>query len=59
MVPVALLLVLSLFFRSHDSLADAVRESAAGVTGMVREGLVLLTSLPSRWARCGWPAAGC
>ena len=29
MVPVALLLVLSLFFRSHDSLADAVRESAA------------------------------
>jgi len=45
MVPVALLLVLSLFFRSHDSLADAVRESAAGVTGMVPEGLVLLTSL--------------
>ncbi len=45
MVPVALLLVLSLFFRSHDSLPDAVRESAAGVTGMVPEGLVLLTSL--------------
>ena len=45
LVPVALLLVLSLFFRSHDSLADAVRESAAGVTGMVPEGLVLLTSL--------------
>lgn len=45
MVPVALLLVLSLFFRSHDSLQDAVRESAAGLVAMVPEGLVLLTSL--------------
>ncbi len=45
MIPAALLLVLSLFFRSRDPLQDAVRESAAGVSAMVPEGLVLLTSL--------------
>src|SRR5487761_568410 len=45
MIPAALLLVLSEFFRSHDPLRDAARGSAAGVGGMVPEGLVLLTSL--------------
>jgi cation-transporting ATPase E len=45
MIPAALLLVLSEFFRSHDPLRDAVRGSAAGVAAMVPEGLVLLTSL--------------
>jgi cation-transporting ATPase E len=45
MIPAALLLVLSEFFRSHDPLRDAVRGSAAGVSAMVPEGLVLLTSL--------------
>ncbi len=45
MIPSALLLVLSLFLRSHDPIQDAVRESAAGVAAMVPEGLVLLTSL--------------
>ena len=45
MIPAALLLVLSEFFRSHDPLRDAARGSAAGVVAMVPEGLVLLTSL--------------
>jgi cation-transporting P-type ATPase E len=45
MIPAGLLLVTSEFFRSDRSLADAVRGSAAGVSAMVREGLVLLTSI--------------
>jgi cation-transporting ATPase E len=45
MVPAGLLLIASEFLRSHDSLRDAARGSAAGVVGMVPEGLVLLTSL--------------
>ena len=45
MVPAGLLLVISEFFRSHQPFAEAVRGSAAGVTGMVPEGLVLLTSV--------------
>jgi cation-transporting ATPase E len=45
MIPVGLLLVFSEFFRSHRPLADAVRGSAAGVSAMVPEGLVLLTSI--------------
>ena len=45
MIPAGLLLVISQFFRSHLPFAEAVRGSAAGVTGMVPEGLVLLTSI--------------
>jgi cation-transporting ATPase E len=45
MIPAGLLLVISEFFRSHQPFAEAVRGSAAGVTGMVPEGLVLLTSI--------------
>jgi cation-transporting ATPase E len=45
MIPAGLLLVISEFFRSHQPLADAVRGSAAGVSAMVPEGLVLLTSI--------------
>ncbi|MGH3253279.1 MAG: HAD-IC family P-type ATPase [Trebonia sp.] len=45
MIPAGLLLVVSEFFRLHQPFAEAVRGSAAGVTGMVPEGLVLLTSL--------------
>jgi cation-transporting P-type ATPase E len=45
MIPAGLLLVFSEFFRSHRPLADAVRGSAAGVSAMVPEGLVLLTSI--------------
>ena len=45
MVPAGLLLIASEFLRSHDSLRDAARGSAAGVVAMVPEGLVLLTSL--------------
>ena len=45
MIPAGLLLVVSEFFRSHQPFAEAVRGSAAGVTGMVPEGLVLLTSI--------------
>ena len=45
MIPAGLLLVISEFYRSHQPFADAVRGSAAGVTGMVPEGLVLLTSI--------------
>jgi cation-transporting ATPase E len=59
MVPAGLLLIASEFLRSHDSLRDAARGSAAGVVAMIPEGLVLLTSWPSRRARCGWPGAGC
>jgi cation-transporting ATPase E len=45
MIPAGVLLVISEFFRSHRPLADAVRGSAAGVSAMVPEGLVLLTSI--------------
>lgn len=45
MVPAGLLLVISEFFRLHQPFAEAVRGSAAGVAGMVPEGLVLLTSI--------------
>jgi cation-transporting ATPase E len=45
MIPAGLLLVISEFFRSHEPLAEAVRGSAAGVSAMVPEGLVLLTSI--------------
>ena len=45
MIPAGLLLVTSEFFRSRQPFAEAVRGSAAGVTGMVPEGLVLLTSI--------------
>ncbi len=45
MIPAGLLLVISEFFRSHQPFAEAVRGSAAGVSGMVPEGLVLLTSI--------------
>ena len=45
MIPAGALLIISEFFRVHEPLADAVRGSAAGVSGMVPEGLVLLTSL--------------
>ena len=45
MVPAGLLLIASEFLRSHDTLRDAARGSAAGVVAMVPEGLVLLTSL--------------
>ena len=45
MVPAGILLIVSEFFRSHRPLADAVRGSAAGVSAMVPEGLVLLTSI--------------
>ena len=45
MIPAGLLVVISEFFRSHQPFAEAVRGSAAGVTGMVPEGLVLLTSI--------------
>jgi len=45
MIPAAALLIVSEFFRSHDTLHDAVLGTAAGVVTMVPEGLVLLTSL--------------
>ncbi len=45
MIPAGLLLVISEFYRSHQPFAEAVRGSAAGVAGMVPEGLVLLTSI--------------
>jgi cation-transporting ATPase E len=45
MIPAGLLLAISEFFRSHEPFAEAVRGSAAGVVGMVPEGLVLLTSV--------------
>jgi cation-transporting ATPase E len=45
MVPAAILLITSEFFRSHRPLEDAIRGSAAGVSAMVPEGLVLLTSI--------------
>ncbi|MBW4079460.1 MAG: HAD-IC family P-type ATPase, partial [Acidobacteria bacterium] len=45
MIPVGVALVASQLLRSHQSLADAVRASVAGVGAMVPEGLVLLTSI--------------
>ena len=45
MIPAGILLVMSEFYRSGQPFAEAVRGSAAGVTGMVPEGLVLLTSI--------------
>jgi cation-transporting ATPase E len=45
MVPAGILLVLSQLLRIHQSLADALRGSVAGVGAMVPEGLVLLTSI--------------
>ena len=45
MIPAGLLVVLSEFFRTHDSLGDAARGTAAALVAMVPEGLVLLTSL--------------
>jgi cation-transporting P-type ATPase E len=45
MIPAGLLLIISEFYRSHQPFAEAVRGSAAGVIGMVPEGLVLLTSI--------------
>jgi cation-transporting P-type ATPase E len=45
MVPVAVALVASQLLRSDQTLADALRGSVAGVSAMVPEGLVLLTSI--------------
>jgi cation-transporting P-type ATPase E len=45
MIPASILLITSQFFRSHDTLRDAVLGTAAGMVTMVPEGLVLLTSL--------------
>jgi cation-transporting ATPase E len=45
MVPAGIALVLSQLLRSHQPLADALRGSVAGVSAMVPEGLVLLTSI--------------
>lgn len=45
MIPAGLLVIISEFFRNHLPFAEAVRGSAAAVTGMVPEGLVLLTSV--------------
>ena len=45
MIPAGILLVISEFYRSGQPFAEAVRGSAAGVIGMVPEGLVLLTSI--------------
>ena len=45
MIPAGIVLIISEFFRSHQPFAEAVRGSAAGVSSMVPEGLVLLTSV--------------
>ncbi len=45
MVPIGLLLIVTELLRTHQSVADALRGSAAGVGAMVPEGLVLLTSI--------------
>ncbi len=45
MVPAGIGLVLSQLLRSNQSLADSLRASVAGVSAMVPEGLVLLTSI--------------
>ncbi len=45
MVPIGVLLVVTELVRTHQSVADALRGSVAGVGAMVPEGLVLLTSI--------------
>ncbi len=45
MVPAGIGLVLSQLFRSHQTTEEALRASVAGVSAMVPEGLVLLTSV--------------
>jgi cation-transporting ATPase E len=45
MVPSGIALVVTQLMRSHQSLHDALRSSVAGVSAMVPEGLVLLTSI--------------
>ena len=45
MIPAGVALTVSQLVRSHQSLADALRGSVAGVGAMVPEGLVLLTSI--------------
>jgi cation-transporting ATPase E len=45
MVPTGLALVATQLLRSHQSSADAIRGSVAGIAAMVPEGLVLLTSM--------------
>jgi len=45
MVPAAIALTASQLLRSHQALGDALRSSVAGVSAMVPEGLVLLTSI--------------
>ena len=45
MVPSGIALAISQLMRSHQSLHDALRSSVAGVSAMVPEGLVLLTSI--------------
>jgi cation-transporting ATPase E len=45
MIPAGLLLIITEFFRSHEPFDEAVRGSVAGVSAMVPEGLVLLTSV--------------
>jgi cation-transporting ATPase E len=45
MIPAGILLIISEFFRARQPFAEAVRGSAAGVSSMVPEGLVLLTSV--------------
>ena len=45
MAPAGLLLILSQIFRSGQTLPDAIRGSVGGVSAMVPEGLVLLTSI--------------
>jgi cation-transporting ATPase E len=45
MVPAGILLIISQLFRSNETLPDALRGSVGGVSAMVPEGLVLLTSI--------------
>jgi cation-transporting P-type ATPase E len=45
MVPAGILLIISQLFRSDETLPDALRGSVGGVSAMVPEGLVLLTSI--------------
>ncbi len=45
MIPIGIALFLTQLLRSHQSSADALRGSVAGVAAMVPQGLVLLTSM--------------
>jgi len=45
MIPLGIALFVTQLFRSHQSSADALRGSVAGVAAMVPQGLVLLTSM--------------